>query len=208
MSRMSAFEVWLITCPFEVLTRLLSFLSVRRLYVIGRTSKTLKSVLEAYTTIAWDLNRRFKPWFSDIKGFRRALHEANGVVSGSQALQFFDRDYYPDSDMDIFVRAGGVETMSKWLTRHSYTYKDESLSQSNISLKERIFALSARAIESKSNTDRPMLGVFNFTKPKRGKTEKRGVFKVQVIAVDIEPIKYILFEFHSSEYLARLKMKY
>lgn len=204
LGHMSTLETWLMTSPMTVITHLMSFFSVRRLHAIRRTSKSLRLIFDAYATVAWDLNLRLKPWFSDVAGFRRTLHETNGIISGSQALQFFDREHYSDSDMDIFMRAGGVETMCTWLTHHSYVYEEDYPVYPRGVMKEKLFTLSSRAIESTSNTNRPLLGVFNFVKRGRDVKKQEVFYHVQVIAVDIDPINYVLFEFHSSECLYTL----
>jgi len=204
--QLSRFETWLITSPIEIFVRLFSFFSIKRIHAMRRTSKSLHGVCQAYISIVWDMGQRFQNWFDDAGDFRRILYEANAVISGSQALQYFDRSYYPESDMDIFVRVGGAGIISHWLLDQSYAQNVDPPSYSYSILRSKITALVGRCVQDKSSSNRPLLGVMNFIKKKDGKlltesddlTSYTAYYRVQVVVVDIEPVNYILYEFHSS----------
>ena len=49
------------------------------------------------------------------------LKASGAVVSGSAALQFLDRVFYPSSDLDIYVSHANVEAAELWLLDHGMT---------------------------------------------------------------------------------------
>ena len=49
------------------------------------------------------MDRALRRFVDNPHQFRSKLGEYNAIVSGSFALQFFDRVVWPESDLDIFI---------------------------------------------------------------------------------------------------------
>ncbi|KAJ7683373.1 hypothetical protein B0H17DRAFT_942010 [Mycena rosella] len=86
----------------------------------------MHGVVQHYKQLVWDPDAHFKIWFSDPTKFRGVLQTCGAIVSGSQILQFLDRTRYPDSDMDIFLRVGGIPVMAQWLRHQGYALNSVS----------------------------------------------------------------------------------
>lgn len=145
--------------------------------------------------VAWDLNAYFRDWF-DTKELRSILHRCNAIISGSQALSFFNRERYPDSDLDFFVRLGGVQELTDWLERQGYVECMVEAVDTYDVVTDRVTEIATKCVGNHSSPDHTLLGVVNFLKVRDpGRVE----YRVQVVIVDTEPIEHVLFDFHSSE---------
>ena len=51
----------------------------------------------------FDINDHLKHFFDDPFSFQVVQARTNAIVGGSNALQFFDRNRYPHSDLDVYV---------------------------------------------------------------------------------------------------------
>jgi len=119
------------------------------------------------------------------------LHETKAVISGSQIVQFFDRKAFIGSDMDIYVSGTSALVTGNWLEKNGFKYIGSYGVYGSHALEESIIrSVSRKKCLSGLTTGNSIVGVFNFKKQDR---------HVQVIVLEIDPLKHILFEFHSSE---------
>ena len=116
----SIFESFLIRASLAVLREVFDAVDILSLIKLSKTSKALRRVFLCYAQATWDPARRYRRWFGNVGEFRRLLRKSNAVISGSFALQFFDRSFYADSDMDIFTRIAGVSTLCDFLISEGY----------------------------------------------------------------------------------------
>lgn len=160
----------------------------------------LNLLFKSYQRIVWDPTTFFARWFSKPYAFRRLLGLCNAVVSGSQALQFFDRTEYTDSDLDIFLPPTGVMSMAEWLEDMGY----------GLPVEEDGYRFLDRVVDASSDCDKPsflpnhMRAVFTFSRPQSAPTGFPSVRRVQLIVVDIDPVEFISFDFHSSASVPRI----
>lgn len=64
----------------------------------------------------WDVDRVLNRFVRDPAGLRSQMGRCDALISGSAALQFFERVTWKESDLDIFVEAGaGAERLSDHL---------------------------------------------------------------------------------------------
>ncbi|KJA24232.1 hypothetical protein HYPSUDRAFT_86192 [Hypholoma sublateritium FD-334 SS-4] len=88
------------------------------------TCKTAHSTVQSYMRRAFSvdklLSRYFKPL--DIDQFRQLQCQTGTLISGSTALQLFDRAVYPESDLDLYVEYRFTRTIAAWLLHIGYTY--------------------------------------------------------------------------------------
>lgn len=124
-------------------------------------------------------------------------------ISGSTALQFFDRSFYPDSDLDIYVEHRYCKPIARWLEIIGYSFQPRKTYQSEmlgIALEETLSTepdfdmnnLPQGFFESTSMGyfGRGVANVYNFHKinPDR---------KIQLITSYYSPLEIVL-NFHSS----------
>lgn len=144
------------------------------------------------------LSHYFAP--EEILHFRELQYRTGALISGSTAVQFFDRDKYPDSDLDVYVEHRFVRALTDWLVEIGYQYTPLSGS-ANMATLDAAFAvnppelehtshyLEKRIIFSGQDYARSAL-VFNFEKRRPQRT-------IQLITSLMCPLRCIL-DFHSS----------
>jgi hypothetical protein len=154
--------------------------------------------VNSYYKTAFDIKKRLSRFFSsdEILHFRHWQASTGLLISGSTALQFFDRTEYPDSDLDIYIEQKYALPVANWLQRIGYTFVPRK--QQDPDLQE-AFDETPLGLHKGANIfpseeigyfGRGVGGVFNFHKyhPER---------KIQLITSLHSPMEIIL-NFHSS----------
>lgn len=180
-------------------------LSLTRMASVDRA---IRAVTQDFSTRAYNINRRLSRFFTRPLSFRSLMARTRMVISGSFALQFFDRTYYPDSDLDLYLHPNrDMIDVGLFLEKDGYqyvpsswqlqTYKDEA---------ERICGsidVEVDDIEDDEEASllyslRSLRAVYTFTK----KLEDGEVRRIQLIVSRVSPLASIL-DFHSSEFRQR-----
>jgi hypothetical protein len=179
-------------------------LSPADIFRYARTSRAAYSAVESFTRRAFRVQPLLSRFFTDseIKYFRYWQWQTGMFISGSTALQFFDRSFYADSDLDIYVEHRYCKDVAVWLVCIGYTFQRRNASQSQtleMALEETlqseidVNSLSQGFFESASMGyfGRGVANVYNFHKanPER---------KIQLITSYYAPLEIVL-NFHSSE---------
>ena len=188
--RLSGFNYFLKMASPALVDYMLSFWDVTSVITCGKTNSATRGRILSYMSLEWNLRRHFMDWFRD--DLQEILHKCGAVISGSQAIQFFDRERYPESDVDFFVRLGGADELVKWIVCQGYSITDFSKRYRG-NLENKIQELSAKCTGNLTSFEHPILGVINLLKPRVADK------KVQVIIVDVDPIEHVLYGFHSSK---------
>lgn len=79
----------------------MEILRPRDIICLRRTCKDIREYLQ------WDINAKLQRFFNNPCAFRSELGRCEALISGSFALQFFERVTWPQSDLDIFAEEGG-----------------------------------------------------------------------------------------------------
>jgi len=158
---LSGLEIFFLHGDDKLIKYFFSFVGVEDILKVMQTSKTMEKLCRIYIRFEWDVRRCLRPWFVDVDGFRRKLERCNAVISGSQALQFFDRDHYPGSDMDLYVRSSSAEDLGRWLLRDGYRYRSRSHLYSHGRFRRDSAKLAVCCIENPRRSG-SMRAVFNF----------------------------------------------
>lgn len=168
-------------------------------------SRSTYQAVNAYFRNAFHINQRLSRYFSphDIIYFRQWLQADTGMlISGSTALQFFDRTDYPDSDLDIYVEQRHAFLVAKWLLLVGYTFVARKSQDPNlrVAFEETPTTFHEGAgifpSEEVGYFGRGVAGVFNFHKYQPDR-------KIQLITSLHSPMEIIL-HFHSSADFASL----
>jgi hypothetical protein len=81
-------------------------LPIQSIVSVSRTCKQLSQVYKDLLRIQLNIDMKLSRFVSRPRALRAQLRETHAIISGSFAVQFFDRDTYPDSDLDIYVERG------------------------------------------------------------------------------------------------------
>ena len=86
-----------------VYDKILSCLSPVSLTRMSYVNHTVRSATQDFASRAYNVNRRLLRFVKDPVTFRSLMARTRMVISGSFALQFFDRTFYPESDLDLYL---------------------------------------------------------------------------------------------------------
>jgi hypothetical protein len=180
---------------------LLEELSPGELFKYGKTCKHIHSIVESYIRRRFQIDKLLATYFtpSQIADFRRLQASTGMLISGSTALQFFNRLVYPDSDLDLYVEHAYREDVGLWLLSIGYKYVPYPTSNSKTFQDD--LDLNPDTTPSRMLTQRHFIEsgqgylgaqcVFTFVKQKPFR-------KVQMITSLNSPLERIL-SFHSSK---------
>lgn len=175
--------------------------------LISRTCRDAWYAEKEFKKRAFNINRHLQRFFANPKAFRSLQARTGTLISGSNALQFLDRTYYPESDLDLFVHPGHSREIGLWLMRHEGYVFTPSLHESQNGKSFEAVAhetwdgLAQRWSFADSNIHwdstiygiRCLEAVYTFEK----ECEGGKVQKIQLIAAKDTPLQVII-SFHSS----------
>ena len=183
---------------------ILSRLSPHALTRMSSVNRTIRAAVHDFSSRAYNVNRRLSRFVDDPLSFRSLMARTHMVISGSFALQLFDRTYYPDSDLDLYVHPDhSILEVGVWLEKQGYTYLPRSWQRQIYADEvEHILAtidLPAESMEDETEATqlyqmKSLRAVYSFER-----TINHDIRKIQVIVPRIFPLASIL-EFHSSAF--------
>lgn len=93
---------------------------------LAQTCHAARDARTCFNRRAFNINRHLGRFFNDPVAFRSLQAQTGTLVSGSSALQFFDREIYEGSDLDVYLHPGHLERVGGWLMEEEgYTYMTE-----------------------------------------------------------------------------------
>jgi hypothetical protein len=105
---------------------IISRLSPASCFWLPRACGTTHRAVGDFTTRVYNINRHLLHLFDDPVKFQMLQAHTGKLISGSYALQFFDRMHYPSSNVDIYVNPGHSKEVGLWLIEQgSYTFKPQ-----------------------------------------------------------------------------------
>lgn len=108
----------------SIIDNILDYCTPLAIFRLKTTSYAANKAVHGYITRTFDINSHLEHFFDDPISFRVLQARTNAIVSGSNALQFFDRTHYERSDLDVYV--SGVESTKEvcdWLENNCYVYR-------------------------------------------------------------------------------------
>ena len=166
----------------------------------ARTCQRAYRAAADYNLRAFDIHKHLQRFFTDPLEFRMVQAQTGTIISGSNALQFLDRDFYPESDLDLFVEPDHASAVCKWIVRRAgYDYRFEP----NKTQKGAGIVTYEQAIRYelpwyfRDHMTGKGLAVASFSSMSES-NGPGGVRKIQVVSRSGPPIATIL-AFHSSE---------
>jgi len=92
-----------------------SCLSPAQLLRFARTSRLARFSVSFFFHRAFNVNKHLLRFVSDPVGFRSLQARTGTLISGSNALQFLDRTFFPESDLDLYTHPGHAREVGLWL---------------------------------------------------------------------------------------------
>lgn len=177
---------------------ILSCLSPRSLVWLALTCRAAYLAVADFKSRAYNVNRHFSRYFTDPIAFRSLQAKTNTLVSGSDALQFLDRTFYPESDLDIYTHPGHSFEVAQFLVEaQGYQFAPRGTQEEE--WKDEItddWDGTVRRISRGRNEGYPLEGINGVWTFKKTGT-KEETLKVQIIEASSSPVEAIL-DFHSS----------
>lgn len=101
---------------YPIFSCLCDHLSIGDILALSRTCKKLSGIYEYLTPMRWNVDKQLQRFVNDPAGLRSKMGELNILISGSFAIQFFERVTWPSSDLDMYVRDGkGADALRAYL---------------------------------------------------------------------------------------------
>lgn len=192
----SSFEALLTTMDQKLLRYFFAFWAIDNLVLLSSLSMLLRGVYRRYQGDVWNIDRFLRSWFPDAARFRRVMGGTGAVIAGSQALQFFDRTRYMDSDLDIFLRVGGAIMMGRYLENEGFQF--EGKSEAYPFFADKLLRTLSTPEMFEESFEPSMVGVHNFVKFLGSRDGIVRRMQVQLIVLRSDPIRHIMCGFHSS----------
>ena len=167
---------------------------------LALTCRAAYLAVAEFKTRAFDINHHFSRYFSDPIAFRSLQARTNTLVSGSNALQFLDRTFYPESDLDLYTHPGHSFEVAQFLVEaegYDYTPRETQGQDWKVVIDRNWDGTQLRVLPSSTHAY-PIPGIKAvWTFKKTGIDQDQESSTVQIIEARSSPIECIL-EFHSS----------
>ncbi|KAJ3769057.1 hypothetical protein FB446DRAFT_791761 [Lentinula raphanica] len=101
------------------------------LHNLRRTCHTANIYVSAFQQRAYSIHRILSAYFTrdEVDSFRNLQAVIGMVISGSSALQFFNREVYDTndhrSDLDTYCVLSKGDAVGDWLLSHNYEYQPQ-----------------------------------------------------------------------------------
>lgn len=172
----------------ELMLKVISYWGATDITRIASTSRRMRTALQR----CWNVDRELACWFDCPSDFRQMLGQCGAVISGSTAIQFFNRVRYPSSDLDIVIPITTTYFMGTWLQENGYTFQPRDYDFTD-------FPASLVEVMKKNRPHRqvkPMVRVFDFYGHSLSTSDVGR--HIQLITTRDDPFAHIL-HYHSSE---------
>ncbi|KAF7902235.1 hypothetical protein EAF00_002138 [Botryotinia globosa] len=103
---------------YPIFDNICTHLDPNEILLLRATTKQLSPLFESLFKTQWNINRQLKRFIEDPITFRSKLATYNAVISGSFALQFFERRFWKESDLDIYVNGSDDSGSHDQLDEH------------------------------------------------------------------------------------------
>lgn len=106
----------------ELLDRLLSYLDPVDLASLACLNRSINSEMRAYSRRIFSITRVLSLFFTDCTSFREMQSRTGTLISGSAALQLFERTTYSNADLDVYVEHHYALEVAAHLASEGYAF--------------------------------------------------------------------------------------
>lgn len=173
-------------------------LSPRSLVRLALTCRAAYLAVAAFKNRAFNINRHFSRYFNDPVSFRSLQANTNTLVSGSDALQFLDRTFYPESDLDLYTHPGHSFELARFLVDaegYHFAPCEQQEEDWKVAIGSNWDGTEPRMTVVDGN-QYPMAGITAVWTFEKTSTNQQCL-KIQIIEAASSPLEAI-FQFHSS----------
>jgi hypothetical protein len=90
---------------------------------LGKTCRVASKAYANFVSRAYNVDKLYRRWFKNTEGFRRLQARTGTLVSGSTAVQYFNRTFYESSDLDLYTFRSGAVEVAQWIVEEGYVYR-------------------------------------------------------------------------------------
>ncbi|KAL8893571.1 MAG: hypothetical protein Q9192_005134 [Flavoplaca navasiana] len=166
---------------YPIFSCLCDHLSIGGILALSKTCKDFSDIYDFLLPIQWNVDKRLQRFVNDPVGLRSKMGELDALVSGSFAIQFFERVTWLSSDLDMYVKAGARAYALRTYLANSEGYTLQTTKGTG----DLPYAM------------RQLTRIWKYTRPIPG-SEPEQVTEVHVIATSNNPINAILEGFYST----------
>lgn len=187
-----------------IYNNIFSNLSPESVIRFGKTSTVVYHAMTDFCSLAFNINNHLSRFFVKPIAFRSLQARTATVISGSNALQFLDRTFYPESDLDLYVYPGDNDReVGQWLIdEEGYQFTPNSLQPEDFNVACQRMLNRKIKDHVENDVDRfhaqhctyriwGISSIYTFIRP--------SGTKIQIITTENTPLQSIL-SFHSSAY--------
>ncbi|KAH8092515.1 hypothetical protein BXZ70DRAFT_951211 [Cristinia sonorae] len=161
---------------------------------LSRTCKLVHSIVRSYIKRTFNINRFLSRFFTDPVSFRALQARTGTLISGSSALQFFDRTFYPKSDLDLYLQPFADREVAEWLFLDGFKFVPNATQPND--WEDAIEEATTRLRNwNPMYPSRSIHAVFDFSKP--SPHDPKVTLIVQCMVSQTTPIEIIML-FHST----------
>lgn len=167
----------------------------------ARICRKVYHIVKSYIKRTFNINRFLTRFFPDPIAFRSLQARTGTLISGSSALQFLDRTFYPKSDLDLYMSTQVAEEVITWLVEAGFDFVPHQWQAQVLSDAVAVLNPDTHDLAIAAFADHPLYAsstikaVFTFVKPS---TDPNGTpLKVQCIVAIVTPMS-VICSFHSS----------
>ncbi|MCJ1371710.1 hypothetical protein MMC20_002929 [Loxospora ochrophaea] len=107
---------------YPIFDQICSYLHPADIFALQRSCKKLSNVYNVLLRTQWNVDRGLRRFVKDPRRLRSLLGEHDALLSGSVALQFFERTTWPECEMKVFVEKGAkTEAFHTYLREEGYS---------------------------------------------------------------------------------------
>ena len=115
---------------YPIFSRICGYLPIGAIISLTQTCKTFSSLYQNLLPLQWNIDRTLRRFVRDPQALRSQMAKCEALISGSVALQFFERVVWPESDLDIYVEHGShAKAFRKYIKDcegYKFTHKSNS----------------------------------------------------------------------------------
>ena len=98
------------------------FLTPLEILLFSRTCRPFYNIVCSYIKRVFNIDRILSRFFADPVAFRALQARTGTLISGSSALQFFARTFYPESDLDLYIHSNWLPDVVEWMVQEGYVF--------------------------------------------------------------------------------------
>ena len=102
---------------YPIFSTLCDCLSIAEIVSLTQTCKKYSDLYQYLLPIQWDVDKALRRYVDDPQGFRSQMARSDALISGTFAVEFFERVFRDREPLDVLVQKGlGCELFSNYLS--------------------------------------------------------------------------------------------